>query len=148
MRAQEYKRKEEKIMRRLRFKRMFSKILLFIVALMLIIMGVGNIALQVAGKSTVAKVMDYEQVLYLSNDDSSRNPNRYKVNYQFAVEGQQYRGSVTRVFKDGSHMRETMAVLYLTMRPSINGEDRGNLSPTGLVLIASGVVLFILSLRN
>ncbi|NLB19369.1 MAG: hypothetical protein GX829_00680 [Clostridium sp.] len=135
-------------MRSLRFKRWFFKILMMLVALMLLVMGIGNAALQLVGKPAVAQVTNYEQVLYLNNDESSRNPSRYKVNYQFSVDGQRYTGSVTRVFNGGSHMKETIPVQYLGFRPNINGEDRSDVDLTSLLLVGSGLVLFVLVIKN
>ncbi|NLT13198.1 MAG: zinc-ribbon domain-containing protein, partial [Clostridiales bacterium] len=69
------------------------------VAIILILMGIGSMALTVVGSTTTAQVTGYEQVLFINNDDSTRNPSRYKLEYQFAVGGERYTGSVTRVFE-------------------------------------------------
>jgi len=84
------------------------------VATILILMGIGSMALSVIGVTTTAQVTGYEQVLFINNDDATRNPSRYKLEYQFAVGGERYTGSVTRVFEGGSHMRQTLPVRYLS----------------------------------
>jgi len=116
--------------------------LLLCVAAVLIFLGVGHLALAVAGSSVTAQVTGCERVLYLNNDDSTRNASRYKLEYQFSVDGQTYTGSVTRVFTGGSQLRQTLPVRYLPVWPHINAEDT-DISPVGPVMLGTGVLLLV-----
>ncbi len=118
------------------------------VAIILVLLGIGSAALTVVGSTTTAEVTDYEQVMFDNNDDSSRNPNRYKLEYQFSVNGERFTGSVTRVFPGGSHMRQTLQVRYLPFWPQVNAEDGGMAGPAGLIMIGIGVVLLVLGVKN
>lgn len=115
------------------------------VAIILILLGIGSMALVVAGRTVTTQVTGYEQVLYLNNDDSTRNPSRYKLEYRFSVNGELYTGSVTRVFSGGSHMRQTISVRYLPFWPHVNAEDSGGVNPAGPVTLGTGILLLVLA---
>lgn len=123
-------------------------ILLIAVSVILILLGIGQMALMIAGRSTTAHVTGYEQVLFMHNDDSTRNPSRYKVAYEFSVKGERYTGSVTRVFEGGSHMKQTIPVRYLLIWPYINSEDSGKESLAGPVMVGAGVLILVLSIKK
>ena len=118
------------------------------VAIILLLMGIGHMALAVAGRPITAQVTGYEQVLILNNDDSTRNPSRYKLEYQFSVNGERYGGSVTRIFESGSHMRKTLLVRYLPFWPHVNSEDGGTVGLAGPVAMGLGVLVLVLALRK
>ena len=111
-------------------------------------MGVGYMALSVVGRTTTAEVTGIEQVLLINNDDSTRNPSRYKLEYTFSVGGEQYTGSVTRVFEGGSHMRSTIEVRYLPFWPHVNTEDGGSAGFAGPVMVGVGVLVLVLGIRE
>ena len=119
-----------------------------LVASVLILMGIGSMALTVVGSTTTAQVTGYEQVLFVNNDDSTRNPSRYKLEYQFAVGGERYTGSVTRRFEGGSHMRQTLPVRYLSFWPHVNAEDGETAGFAGSVMVGFGVVVFVFGIRR
>ncbi len=121
--------------------------LLPVVAVALILYGIGHIALQVIGRSAMAQVTDLEQVMFVQNDSSTRNPSRYKLEYAFSVDGERYTGSVTRVFTGGSQMRQTLPVRYLAFWPSINAED-ADMNPVGLVTLGAGILIMVISVRK
>lgn len=135
-------------MRKSHSKKWVYRGVMSIAGLMIFMMGIGNMILQVRGKLVTAKVTGYEQVLFLSNDDASRNPSRYRLEYQFTVEEVSYRGSVTRVFKEGSHMRETLPIRYLSIRPSMNAEDSSKTDFIGLGMMLGGVFIFSMAFRQ
>jgi hypothetical protein len=85
-------------------------LLMIPIAVILILLGIGQLALGVAGSTVTAQVTGYEQKYIINNDESTRNPSRYKLDYQFSVNGKRYTGSVTRVFPGGSHMRQTALI--------------------------------------
>jgi hypothetical protein len=124
-------------------KHKFVDLLMIPVAIILVLFGIGNTALTVVGSTTTAKVTDYEQVMFVNNDNSSRNPSRYKLEYQFSVNGERFTGSVTRVFSGGSHMRQTLQVRYLPFWPHVNAEYGGMPGPAGLIMIGVGVVALV-----
>jgi hypothetical protein len=115
--------------------------LMLLVGALLIFIGAGHMALAVAGKTVTAQVTGYEQRLFVNNDESTRNPSRYQLDYSFSADGKRYTGSVTRVFSGGSQMRKTLAVRYLPFWPHINAEDSGGLSPVGLAVTGAGVLI-------
>lgn len=119
-----------------------------LVASVLILMGIGSMALTVVGSTTTAQVTGYEQVLFVNNDDSTRNPSRYKLEYQFAVRGERYTGSVTRIFDGESHMRQTLPVRYLSFWPHVNAEDGETAGFVGPIMIGVGVVVFVFGVRK
>ena len=120
---------------------------LLAVSVLVILLGIGYLGLAVAGRTVTAQVTDYEQVLFINNDNSTRNPSRYKLEYSFAVNGQRYTGSVTRVFPNGSHMRQTISVRYLPFWPSVNAEEK-DVDPAGPVTLGAGVLLLAYTIRK
>jgi len=118
------------------------------VATILILMGIGSMALTVVGSTTTAQVTGYEQVLFINNDDSTRNPSRYKLEYQFNVRGERYTGSVTRIFDGGSHMRQTLPVRYLSFWPHVNAEDGKTAGFAGPIMVGLGVVVLVFGVRK
>lgn len=129
-------------------KNKFMDLLMIPAAVILILFGIGQLALGVAGSTATAQVTGYEQVMFVNNDDSTRNPSRYKLDYQFSVNGERYTGSVTRVFPGGSHMRQTIPVRYLPFWPHVNAEDGGTAGLAGPVMMGAGVVVLVLGLRK
>ncbi len=121
--------------------------LLLVGAILMIFIGSGYVALTVIGRAATAQVTGYEQVMYQSNDGSTRNPNRYKLDYQFAANGQRYTGSVTRAFPRGSHMRETLSIRYLPFWPHINAEEKG-IGLTGPAVLGVGVLVLAFGIRR
>ena len=109
----------------------------------LLVMSVGYMSLSVIGRVTTAQVTEYEQVLIINNDDSTRNPSRYKLQYTFSVGGKKYTGSVTRVFSGGSHMRQTIPVRYLPFWPHVNAEDGKAAGIAGPVMAGIGVDVLV-----
>ncbi len=124
------------------------KILLIAVGVILLLMGISQMALMIAGSAATAHVTGYEQVLFMNNDESTRNPSRYKVTYEFSVNGEHYTGSVTRVFDGGSHMKQTIPIRYLLIWPHINSEDSGKESLAGPVMVGAGVLILILGIKK
>lgn len=122
--------------------------LLLTVSIILILLGLGHMALSAAGRTIPAQVTNYEQQYIINNDESTRNPSRYKLEYQFAVNGERYTGSVTRVFPGGSHMRQTILVRYLPFWPHMNAEDDAEMGLTGPVIMGLGVLMLALALRK
>ncbi|NLO39060.1 MAG: zinc ribbon domain-containing protein [Ruminiclostridium sp.] len=129
-------------------KRKLIDLLMIPVAVILILLGAGQLALEVVGSSVNAQVTGYEQVLIVNNDDSTRNPSRYKLEYQFSVNGQRYTGSVTRVFTGGTHMRKTIPVRYLPFWPHVNAEDGETGSFAGFIMLGAGIVLLVFGIRK
>lgn len=125
-----------------------ADILLLIVAVLIFSLGAGTMALTVVGRATKAQVISYEQMLYLNNDDSTRNPGRYKLAYQFTVNDEQYTGAVTRVFAGGSHMRQTISIKYLPFWPHVNAEDSNTVALTGSVMIVAGILMALLAVKK
>jgi hypothetical protein len=123
-------------------------LLIIPVAVILILLGIGQLALGVAGRTATAQVIGYEQVLFINNDDSTRNPSRYKLEYQFSVNGERYTGSVTRVFSGGSHMRQTIPVRYLPFWPHVNAEDGETAGLAAPVMTGLGAALLVLEVKR
>ena len=84
----------------------------------------------------------------VSNYNSTRNPSRYKLDYEFVVGGKQYTGSVTRVFKAWSHLRQTISVCYLPFWPHVNSEDSSGISIIGAIILGFGVFMLVIDLKN
>lgn len=122
--------------------------LMIVVAVILIIMGIGYMGITWIGITVKAQVMDIEQVLFVNNDSASRNPSRYKLEYQFMVKGQSYHGSVTRVFRNGSHMKSTISVRYLPFWPHVNTEDGTEMVLVGPVMLGLGIFIFCMSVKG
>ena len=118
------------------------------VAIILILIGIGYIFLAFVGKTTTAQVTGYEQVMFINNDESTRNPSRYKLEYQFSVGGERYTGSVTRVFSGGSHMRQTLPVRYLPFWPHVSAEDGEPAGFAGSVMAGAGVVVLVFGVKK
>ncbi|HNW03843.1 MAG TPA: zinc-ribbon domain-containing protein [Oscillospiraceae bacterium] len=117
-------------------------------AVILILIGIGHMALAVAGRPVTAQVTGCERALILNNDDSTRNPNRYKLEYRFSANGEQYTGSVTRVFEGGSQMRKTLPVRYLPFWPHVNAEDGAGMGLVGPAAAGLGVLVLALAVRK
>jgi hypothetical protein len=128
-------------------KRLIDQLMIPI-AVILILLGLSQLALKVAGSQAKAQVTGYEQVLLANNDESTRNPNRYKLDYQFAVGGERYTGSVTRIFEGGSHMRQTISVRYLPFWPHVNAEDGEKAGFAGPVMVMAGVAVFVFGVKK
>jgi hypothetical protein len=117
-------------------------------AVILILLGIGQLALPVVGSTTTAQVTGYEQKYIINNDESTRNPSLYKLEYQFSVNGEHYTGSVTRVFPGGSHMRQTLPVRYLPFWPYVNAEDAGTVGLAGPVMMGLGILVLVLEVKR
>ena len=117
-------------------------------AVILILLGIGQLALGVVGSTATAQVTGYEQKYIINNDDSTRNPSRYKLEYQFSVNGERYTGSVTRVFPGGSHMRQTIPVRYLPFWPHVNAEDGETAGLAGPVMTGLGALLLVITVKR
>lgn len=122
--------------------------LLIPVGIILILLGLGHMALAVAGNTTTAQVTGSKQVMYVANDDSSRDPRRYQLDYQFSVKGERYTGSVTRIFEGGSQMRQALQVRYLPFWPHVNDEDNKGNPLGGLGMIGLGTLLLSVEIRQ
>lgn len=119
------------------------------VAIILLLMGSGSMALTLIGKTVTAQVTGYEQVIITNDDNSTRNPSRYKLEYQFVVNGERYDGSVTRTFEKGSHMRKTLRVRYLPPWPHVNAEDgTTKMVLAGPVMIGAGILLLVFWIKK
>lgn len=118
------------------------------VAIILILMGIGYMALGVVGSTVTAQVTGYEHKYIIHNDESTRNPSRYKLEYQFSVNGERYTGSVTRVFPGGSHIRRTIPVRYLPFWPHVNAEDGGTAGLAGPIMTGLGVLLLVVTVKR
>ncbi len=117
-------------------------------AVILILLGIGQLALGVVGSTATAQVTGYEQKYIINNDESIRNPSRYKLEYQFSVNGERYSGSVTRVFPGGSHMRQTIPVRYLPFWPHVNAEDGETAGLAGPVMTGLGALLLVITVKR
>ncbi len=122
--------------------------IIILVGVILFLMGVGYMGLSVVGREATAQVTEYEQVLFINNDDSTRNPSRYKLKYSFSIDGEQYTGSVTRVFPNGSHIRTTIPVRYLPFWPHVNAEDGKTVGITGPIMIGVSVVVLVFGVKK
>jgi hypothetical protein len=111
-------------------------------------MGAGYMGLTLAGTTVTAQVMDYEQVLFLNNDSSTRNPSRYKLEYQFSANGKQYDGAVTRVFQSGSHMKNAIKIRYLPIWPHVNAEDGTEMVLAGPAATGLGVFILLVTFKK
>ncbi len=129
-------------------KNKLMDLLIIPVAVILILLGIGQLALGVAGSTATAQVTGYEQKYILHNDESTRNSSRYKLEYQFSVNGERYTGSVTRVFPGGSHMRQTIPVRYLPFWPHVNAEDGETAGLAGPVMAGLGVLLLVVAVKR
>ncbi|NLO47723.1 MAG: hypothetical protein GX111_05310 [Clostridiales bacterium] len=123
-------------------------LLIIPVAIILILIGIGYMSLTFAGKVVTAQVTGYEQVMFVNNDDSTRNPSRYKLEYRFTAGEKHYTGSVTRIFEGGSHIRQTIPVRYLFFWPHVNAEDGETAVFIGPVMAGLGVMVIVFGLRN
>ncbi len=117
-------------------------------AVILILIGSGYLVLPLAGRRVEARVTACEQVLVLQDDPSSWDSRRYRLKYQFFVNGEGYTGSVIRIFKNGSQVRNTLPVRYLSFWPSVNAEEAVQLSVAGPIFLAAGVLLLVISRRK
>lgn len=126
-----------------RRKKGIMDVLLIPVATILILMGTGYSGLMIIGKTTATDITGYEQRTIINNDDSTRDPRRYEVYYEFAVNGERYGGSVTRIFEGGSHMRKTIQIRYLPFWPHVNAEDSAASGLAGPVMVGLGVLLLV-----
>ena len=117
--------------------------LFVIVGIIIILLGTGQLALSLVGKTTNAQVTSYERKLFLNNDTSSRNSNRYTINYAFMVDGIKYDGTYTSIFEGSSYMKPTITIRYLTFWPHVNSEDSFKTSLGGPIMLLIGLLLVI-----
>jgi hypothetical protein len=129
-------------------KNKLMDLLMIPAALILILLGIGQLALGMVGSTATARVTGYEQKYIINNDESTRNPSRYKLEYQFSVNGERYSGSVTRVFPGGSHMRQTIPVRYLPFWPHVNAEDGETAGLAGPVMTGLGALLIVITVKR
>jgi hypothetical protein len=129
-------------------KNKLMDLLMIPVAVILILLGIGQLALGAVGSTATAQVTGYEQKYIINNDESTRNSSRYKLEYQFSVNGERYTGSVTRVFPGGSHMRQTLPVRYLPFWPHVNAEDGETAGLAGPVMMGLGVLLLMVTVKR
>lgn len=111
--------------------------------IILILMGISFSLLTFAGRDINARVIASEQILILHNDPSSWDSRRYKLEYQFPVDGKEYTGSVTRIFENDSHIRTTIPVRYLSFWPHINNEDGVQMIVGGPLMLGAGILSMI-----
>jgi hypothetical protein len=129
-------------------KNKLMDLLMIPAAVILILLGIGQLALGVVGSTVTAQVTGYEQKYIIHNDESTRNPSRYKLDYAFSVNGERYTGSVTRVFPGGSHMRQTIPVRYLPFWPHVNAEDGEMAGLAGPVMTGLGALLLVVAVKR
>ena len=130
-------------------KKGLKDLLVIPAAIILLLMGIGYMALMLLGGTITAQVTGYEQVLILKNDDSTRNPSRYKLEYRFAVNNERYDGSVTRVFEKGSHLQKTLRVRYLPFWPHVNAEaDTMGMVLAGPMMIGVGILMLVFGVKK
>ncbi len=130
-------------------KKGLMDLLVIPIVIILLLMGTGSMVLTLAGRTVTAQVTGYEQVLIMNDDNSTRNPSRYKLEYQFAVNGERYDGSVTRTFEKGSHMRKTLRVRYLPPWPHVDAEDGSTkMVLAGPVMIGAGILLLVFGIKR
>lgn len=129
-----------------------TSILIILVGIALVLLGIAQFTLTIAGKTTKGQIVRTEQKMYLNNDESTRDPTRYTLYYEFTVKGEKYSGSVTKKLKYGltassDGTRPAISVRYLPFWPHINTEENDTVSITGFFLIGLGILLFILEAR-
>lgn len=124
-----------------------TDLLLVLAGTLLVFFGAAHTALVVAGKPETANITFCRQVSIVGNRDSSRNSNRYELEYAFAVNGQQYTGSATKILPVGSHLQQTVTVLYLPFWPRFNAEKTG-VGLTGPAGLAVGLLIVAVGVRS
>lgn len=128
----------------LRKKRSFIAIL---VAILVVLAGFQFMALGIVGKTATASVTSAVQDRQ-SYGETSPNPNRYRVQYAFSVDGETYAGSASLIFKQGVHSSQTIRVRYLPYYPAVNAPtDQTNIT-SGLLLTGFGAFLLVMAVQG
>ncbi len=130
-------------------KRKKSKkpIFIFLVGLLLIAISINNLALNVIGRETTARVESAvrDTRTYGSN---LPEPNRYQIIYSFYVNGEKYTGSGTGDFIYGIRSDQTVRIRYLPMYPRINGTVQETNIIGNIILFFLGWILMVGSIKK
>jgi hypothetical protein len=122
-------------------------IITVVISLLLILLGIQNMSLSVLGKTATAKITDAR----LDTRSYGRNqlePNRYRLKYEFSVDGERYAGNTTRIFKHGLASTQTIRVRYLQFRPEINSAASDAKVTGGLIIAGLGLLLLVLGIKG
>lgn len=120
-----------------------------ILSLLLATFAFSQMGLLIVGSTTIADVYEYEQRIYIGGGDSTRDPTRYEVFYEFYVDGKRFTGSTMMNFPYGitvtsEGMPENVTVRYISVMPHINSPDGEiDILPFTILLLLSGLLLFI-----
>ena len=101
------------------------------------------ISLSIAGKTAAARITDVRQDTD-SYGDSLPDPTRYRIKYEFSVDGERYTGGDSVRFPRGVRSDQNIQVRYLAFAPGMNSPASEVKVTTGLILIGLGGALIFL----
>lgn len=117
-------------------------------AVLLIFIGVHNISVRVAGKTATAAITRATQVIEDGESFPSRNPNRYRIHYEFSVDGKNYTGAATQIFKSPARAGQTIRVYYLPLYPDFNSANGDANLSGGMLMVGLGALLLVLEIKG
>lgn len=118
-----------------------------LVAILVMLVGFQFMSLSIVGKTTTATVTSARQDRK-SYGESSPNPNRYRIQYTFSVQGKPYAGGTSTIFKQGIREDQKISVRYLPYYPGINSlADETNIM-SGLLLTGLGGFLLVMGAQG
>lgn len=136
-----------KKVKRMSGRSLLGRIAMVLVGLLLLLFGLSQQLLLVAGDTTTATVTDVQ----IETDDDDPTERYYDVRYRFSVKGTTYTGSYNISVGSGRAPSKgsTVRVAYLGFLPSVNARDDGiGLGVTGLLMMAVGGLLIFLQFRK
>jgi hypothetical protein len=122
-------------------------VILIVVSLLLILLGVQNMSLSIIGKTAAARITKATHDTR-SYGNKKPDPNRYRIHYEFFVNGERYTGSANQVFKQGIVSTQTIQVCYLHYWPGINATAKNSKVTGGLVLMGLGMLLLVMGIKG
>ncbi|HSV99887.1 MAG TPA: DUF3592 domain-containing protein [Sedimentisphaerales bacterium] len=124
-----------------------TRLVLTGVGVLLVVLAVRSAALRVVGKPAQATVTDVKRATGQQDDPMDHN---YQIAYRFAVDGKDYRGSLTRkkVYNAATlpHVGAMVPIRYLASAPTINGDANESILGV-LVLGVLGIALCVFGIK-
>lgn len=122
-------------------------VIAIVVSILVILLGLQTMSLSMVGKTTSAAVTSTIQDRK-SYGQNMPDPNRYRVQYAFSVNGEQYSGSASMIFKNGVSSEQNIQVRYLPYYPAINSPANETKILGGLILTGLGTILLFLGVMG
>lgn len=122
-------------------------VIAIVISILVILLGLQSMWLSIVGKTAAASVTNVNQD-QRSYGQSMPDSNRYRIQYVFSVNDNQYSGSASMIFKNGVSSTQNIQVRYLPFYPAINSPADDTKIMGGLLLTGLGTLLLVLGIKG